>query len=374
MPTTTSSKTDSLSGKPLPAPPALAVRAALALRRRLLRAADAVVPPALVILEKSWGFGGTAILGELARRRIPDLIDGRPMTSTEIAEQVGADPDAMRRVMRAALGMGFFERDASGCYTNNRLSRALISGRTTARAAADWFTSNANARAWAEFAETLNTGKNAFERVHGEHVWSWYDQNPNARDVFAQMMLSATFFHAPGLVASYPFENSKRVCDVGGGAGALLSEVLVRHSSIRGILYDSAGALEAGKELLAQRGVLDRVELIPGSFLESVPKGCDTYLLKTVLHDWDDTRAKAILAKCRAAMEPGAKLLVIESLVDDTTQGLGVWLDILMMTIFSDGRERSGEEYKRLLEHSGFRVGKVIDAPTPMSIIESFAT
>lgn len=373
MPTTSKSPS-TLTNKPLPAPPALAVRAAIALRRRLLRAADAVVPPALVILEKScWGIGGSAVLGELARRRIADLVDARPMTSEEIAAEAGASPDAMHRVMRAALGMGFFERDSSGRYTNNRLSSALVSGRTTARAAADWFGSSANAQAWADFGATLTTGKNAFERVHGAHVWDWYDQNPAARDLFSQMMLSATLFHAPGLVVSYPFGNSQRVCDVGGGAGALLSEVLVRHPAVQGVLYDGVGALDEAKELLAQRGVLERVELVPGSFLESVPEGCDTYLLKTVLHDWDDKRALAILARCRAAMQPGAKLLVIESLVDDTTEGLGVWLDILMMAIFSDGRERSRAEYTSLLERSGFGVTRVVDAPTPMSIIESVA-
>lgn len=365
---------DSLTNKKGTAPPGIAVRAALALRRTFQRAADAVVPPQIAAFEHMSGAARTMVVGEIARLRIADLVEQRPQTAQEIATTTEKNPDAMMRLLRGAVTLGFFERDSNGRFSNNRLSRALMAGDLeSSRAMAEYFASRSNMLAWADFPETVRTGKNAFDRVHGKSVWAWFDEHPHELETFAQAMMTLTLVDAPGIAKAYPFSEVTRICDVGGGRGTLLGELLVHHPHLRAVLADAPGVLESAKPLLAQREVLDRVELVPGSFFESVPKGCDAYILKNILHDWDDARSLAILKNCRAAMEPGTRVLVIEAIVEEDTEELTVLSDLQMMVVCGEGRERGRLDFARLLGASGFRLSRVIEAPTLVAIVEGIA-
>lgn len=363
-----------VTDKKLPAPPSVAVRAVLALRKALIKAADAVVPPQIAVLERVTAGAGGHVLSELARLGVPDLLLERPMTGAEIAARTKTDTAAMQRTMRAAVAMGVFERTADGRFTNNRLSTALRRGDIeSARAFAIYFGSKSNAHAWADFGETLRTGKSAFDRVHGMTVWEWFDKHPDERETFAHAMMSITLVEAPGIAATYPFGELGKICDVGGGRGSLLSEILLHHPRLRGVLCDAPGVLESAKSLLAQRGVAHRVELVPGSFFDSVPRGADAYVLKNILHDWDDARGATILRNCRAAMEPGQKILVVEAIVEADSEDHGALADIQMMVVCGEGRERGRADFERLFRASGFRLGRVFEAPTTIGIIEGIA-
>ena len=369
-------RSSSVSSKPLPAPPRRAVRGLLALRKALLRAADAVVPAQLAVFDRVTAIAGSHLVTELARLGVADLVEERPLTAVELAQQTETDPAAMLRAMRGAVSMGFFERDGEGRYANNRLSATLRSRETyDVRSFARYFGSRSNVLAWCDFPETLRTGKNAFERVHGKSIWDWFDEHPQERQTFANTMMAMTLADAPGIATTYPFEEVRRLCDVGGGRGTLLSEILVRHRHLSGVLCDNAGVLDSARELLSARGVAGRVELVAGSFFDegSVPKGADAYVLKHVLHDWDDERCIAILRNCRAAMERGGKLLVIEALVEETTEDYGALADLHMMIVCCDGRERGRGEYEKLLVAAGFRLARVLEAPTPVAILEAIA-
>jgi hypothetical protein len=364
----------SLSKKPLFAPPGIAVRGLLALRKALLRAADAVVPPHVALLDRVTALAVTHVVTELARLGVADLIEERALTAAEIAARTETDVDAMTRVLRGAVSVGLFVRDSRGRFSNNRLSSALRAGDPFgAHAFVEYFGSRSNLEAWADFRGTLRTGKNAFERVHGKTVWEWFDEHPGERQTFANAMMTLTLGDAPGVAATYPFGEIRRLCDVGGGRGTLLGEILVRHPRLRAVLCDNEGVLEQARELLSARGVLERTELAPGSFFEAVPKGCDAYLMKNILHDWDDARSLVILKKCRAAMEVGNRLLVVESIVEETTEDYGAMADLQMMVVCCEGRERGRAEFQRLFEASGFRLERVLDAPTLVSIIEGVA-
>jgi hypothetical protein len=313
---------------------------------------------------------------ELARLGVAELLEERSLTAAELADRTDTDPAAMLRTMRGAVGMGFFERDGEGRYANNRLSSALRSSETyDVRAFARYFGSRSNALAWCDFPETLRTGKNAFERVHGKSIWEWFDEHPAERETFANSMMAMTLADAPGIAATYPFAEVRKLCDVGGGRGTLLSEILVRNPHLRAVLCDNAGVLDSARQLLGARGVIDRVELVAGSFFDAgaVPRGADVYVLKNVLHDWDDDRCIAILRNCRAAMERGGRLLVIEALVEEDCEDYGALADLHMMIVCCDGRERGRAEYEKLLVASGFRLERVMEAPTPVAILEAIA-
>lgn len=362
-----------LTSEPLTPPPGLAVRAAIALRRFLLRAAEAVVPARVALLERIIASSQANMLGELGRLGVADLLEQGALSADEIAERTGTNADAMARTLRALVFMGVFSRRGDGKFENNRVSRALLNEDDSCRAFAMYFASKSNQHAWADFAETLRTGKNAFDRVHGRSVWDWFDAHPEERETFARAMMSLTIGEAAGVATTYPFGEAQKVCDVGGGRGTLLSEILLHHSKVRGVLVDAPGVLESAKSLLDARGVRDRVELVPGSFFNAVPSGADVYVLKTVLHDWDDERSMRILRVVRSAMAPGARLAIVAFIVEADCDHYGVMIDMHMMLVCGEGRERSRGDFERLLQATGFRMQRVLITSTGMGIIEGVA-
>jgi len=333
------------------------VRLVLGLRRVLQRAADALAPADLVVLEQLVGIGRTAMLGAVARHGLPDLLGERAMTAAEIASGAGLDADLVHRTLRALAAGGVFTMHDDGRFANNRLSRALRGGvPSRLREFAVYFASHSNASAWVDFARTLETGSSPFERVHGTTVWEWFDAHPDEREIFAHAMMGITIQTAPVIAALTPLEDVAVLCDVGGGRGTLLSEILLRHRHLRGILVESEGVLGSARTVLDGRGVGDRVELVAGSFFERVPAGADAYLMKNVLHDWDDPTCAVILGTVARAAAPGARLFVCESIVERTCrEALATWSDLQMAVACKEGRERGVDELRRLGEAAGFR-------------------
>jgi hypothetical protein len=230
-------------------------------------------------------------------------------------------------------------------------------------------------QAWADFETTVRTGKNAFERVHGASLWEHHRKHPEEGRTFAASMASVTALDAPGICAAYPFQAHASICDVAGGRGTLLAEILVKNPRARGVLFDEAHVLEQAGPVLAERGVAGRVERVAGSFFAEVPSGCDLYVLKDILHDWDDARALSILRTVRRAMRPGTKLLVLEVLLeDDEFDAPGALLDVHMMTATCDGRQRSERELAALFAASGLAMVGVHVTPMPVSVVEAVAT
>lgn len=362
-----------LSTKALVAPPALAIRAATALRRKLLRAADLVVPAEIAVLQRIIGVAEGDMMAEIARLGVPDLLERGALTAAEIAARTGTNADAMARTLRALQFCGLFTRGADGRWSNNRLSRALLDDPFSMRAFATYFGSRSNKHAWSSFSETLRTGKNAFEHVHGKSVWTHFDEHPEERETFALGMMSITLMEVAGIATTYPFGAIGKLCDVGGGRGTLMSELLLHHPNLRGVLLDAPGVLESAKSLLATRGVLDRVDRVPGSFFDEIPAGADAYLLKNVLHDWDDARSEKILKNVRAAMRPGQPLLVIETLLEEDSDNHTTMVDVHMMVVCDEGRERGRADFERLFAATGFRYERALQTPTGVSIIEAIA-
>jgi hypothetical protein len=341
---------------PLPdGPPALAVRLVLGLRRAMQRAIDALTPAELVLVEQTFGLARTAMLGAVCRFGVPDVLGDRAMTAEEIASARGLDADLVHRTLRALAAGGVFAMDGEGRFRNNRLSRQLAGGGLARlRELSVYFASHSNAAAWVDFARTLETGRPAFRRVHGTSVWDWFERHDDEREIFAHAMMGITVRDAPVVAKLAPLGGVKVLCDVGGGRGTLLSEILLRHPGLRGVLVDSPGVLASARRLLEARGVGERVELVAGSFFDEVPPGADAYLMKNILHDWDDATSARILSVVARAAAPGARLLLCESIVSRTSRDrLATWAD-LQMIVACEGRERSAPELRRLGEDAGF--------------------
>jgi hypothetical protein len=291
-----------------------------------------------------------------------------------IAEGLGLNADAVHRCLRALAALGVFTMNERGEFANNRRSRVLLSGQLTrAREWALYFSSGSNVAAWLDLPRTLETGESAFRRVHGMSVWDWFDAHPDEREMFAHCMMGITVRDAPVVASLYPFAELSRLCDVGGGRGTLLSEILLRHGNVRGVLYDAPGVIESARALLDRRGLGARVELRPGSFFEAVPEGCDAYLMKNILHDWDDRTCARLLANVRRAAQPGVRIILVEQLVERASQNpVATFVDLQMMIACEEGRERSLDELTALLGDAGFRYRRVFTSPT-LAVIEGEA-
>lgn len=351
-------------------PPALAVRLVLGLRRLMQRTIDALTPAELVLVEQTFGLARTAMLGAVARFAIADLLADGPMTADAIAAARGLDADLVHRTLRALAAGGVFTMDDEGRFANNRLSLALAGGGLARlRELAIYFASHSNASAWVDFARTLQTGRSAFDRVHGQSVWDWFERHDDEREMFAHTMMGITVRDAPVVAKLAPLAGATVLCDVGGGRGTLLSEILLRHPHLRGVLLESPGVLASARRLLEARGVGDRVELVAGSFFDQVPPGADAYLMKNILHDWDDATSARILAVVARAAAPGARLLLCESIVPRNGRDpLSTWAD-MQMIVACEGRERSLDELRRLGDDAGFSFVAEHAHPT-ISVIE----
>jgi hypothetical protein len=345
------------------------------LRRFLTRLADLLCPAEIAVFERSTGLATTAMLGAVARFGIPDFLERHPQADADlIARGLGLNADVVHRCLRTLAALGVFTMNARGQFANNRRSRVLLSGQLTrAREWALYFSSGSNVAAWLDLAGSLESGRSAFARVHGMSVWDWFDRHPDEREMFAHCMMGITVRDAPVVAALYPFADVKRLCDVGGGRGTLLSEILLRHAHVQGVLYDGPGVIQSARVLLEKRGLSARVELQEGSFFEAVPAGCDTYLMKNILHDWDDPTCERLLSNVRRAAPAGARIILVEQLVDRHSRDpISTLVDMQMLVACVDGRERSLEEFKGLLARSGFRFRRVFSYPT-LSVIEGEA-
>ena len=356
-------------------PARLAFRAALALRRRLLALADAAVPPQLVLFEQGMGLARTQLLHVAARLGIADHLEAGPLTADTLARETGADPDALFRALRALAAGGVFTLLEGGRFENNRASRALrADGPGSMRALLQYLGSAPNVAAWADAGRTVQSGKNAFERVHGMSVWDWFTRHPDEERTFADAMGSLAELDAPAIATGYPFGELDCICDVAGGRGAVLAEILRRQPRARGVLFDAPQVVAEAPSLLARRGVAERVTCVGGSFFESVPEGCDVYLLRDVLHDWDDAACLRILAACRRAAPTGARLLVAEVLAERECAELPAALaDVQMMVICQEGRQRSAAEHQALLARAGFHPGRALQLAGTASLVEGIA-
>jgi hypothetical protein len=346
----------------------------LGLRRRLQLLADRLVPPQAALFDQSVGLVRTQVIATLAELGVADELADGPATAAELAGRLGVDADALHRTMRAAVVSGLLKLDGEGRFSLARTGQALRTDHpTSVRDWARYFASKSNSDAWTDLTETVRTGRAAFPRVHGRSVWQWFAEHPDEERMFAGGMRAGTLQDAPFIVGGYPWPESGVVCDVAGGVGTLLAAVLDARPGLRGVLVDAPGVLAEADGWLAMRGVRDRVELAEGDIFRSLEARADVYLLKNILHDWDDEACTTILRTVRAAMPEGARLVAVEYLQERNEPDIIASLsDLQMMNVCDDGRERSAAEIQELFRAAGLRPGEVVRTGGP-GLVEALA-
>ena len=358
-----------------PALPSLLAACAFRVRTALLWLANSIVPPQVPLFELATGGMAARAVRTAVELEIPRMLKDGPRTAEALATEAGVREDELHRILRVCAGVGVFKL-RGGKWTHTMRSRALLRDALgTFRAPLLYFASNEIAQAWEGMEEALRTGRDGYYQRYGKTVWEWYEERPEERRRFARSMTALTAVDARGIAATSAFRGIQRLCDVGGGRGFLLDTILDRYPQMHGVLLDAPGVLEIAREDFARSGRSDRVELVEGSFFEAVPTGCDGILLKNILHDWNDDDCAKILSVCRAAVEPGTRLVVVEMLLEhDEVGGLAPRSDVHMMLATDRGRERSRAEITALLTAAGFGLNRVHHLAGDQRVLEAVAT
>ncbi len=320
------------------------------------------------------GFRVTQMIHAAAELRVCDALAGGSRTAAEIAPDLGADPALLHRLCRGLAGHGVLAEEPGGTFSNTALGELLRSGVPgSLRDVALALPERSSWAAWAELTQSVREGAVPFQLANGISFWEANSQDEAVGDRFNRFMVAQTEVFVPQLLAAFDFGTCRRVVDVGGGNGALLAGVLAANRQLRGTLFDLPEGLAGADAYLTMRGVRDRCELVKGDFFEAVPSAADAYLLRLILHDWDDGRAAAILANCRAAMAPGTRLIVIDNLLpevagEEPQARNALTMDLHMHVLFG-ARERTESHLRQMLETAGFSVTRVVPTAPPSTIV-----
>jgi len=282
----------------------------------------------------------TRALGIVSDLGIPQNLAGGPRSVAELAEESGADPDTLHRLLRALASDGIFAEEEPGVFRNTEVSAQLL--RSGWAAFAHFF-----GGVWHQAVGSLDaSGKAVWPQLHGTDFWSWLAAHRDERALFDIAMEQGKEQRMERF-DRVDWRDGETVVDVGGGNGSLLTALLERQPGLRGIVFDLP-------ETVRDEAALgDRIRFVEGSFFESVPEG-DVYLLSTILHDWNDENAATILRTIRTGAPPHARLILFEAVVPEGNEpGGGKWLDLLMLALFA-GRERNAAQWRELLEENGF--------------------
>ncbi|MEA2526694.1 MAG: hypothetical protein QOF73_3921 [Thermomicrobiales bacterium] len=261
------------------------------------------------------GYQVSQAIAVAATLGIADLLADGPRGVEEVARATGAHPRSLLRLLRALAAVGVFVEveGEGGVFGLTPIASGLRSDMGhSQRAAAMQAGEPGMWAAWGQLLHSVMTGESAFRYVHGMGAWEYRERNPVAGQLFDRAMLMAAQEVAAAIVAAYSFAEVECEVDVGGGRGVLLAEILAVYPNVRGVLFDQGHVVEAAESVLRAGGVLDRCAIEAGDFFDTVPEGGDVYVLKGVIHDWEDEDARRILESCRRVTRPGNRLLVIE--------------------------------------------------------------
>lgn len=290
---------------------------------------------------------------------IDDLKANGPKTAKDLAEAAMADEDAMYRILRALASIGYFQQLADGRFELTPVSELLLENHSESFRGMGMLYGDIVVPTMDNFPETIKTGASVTELAHGgKTFWQLLEEQPETADAFDQQMAMWTELHASTVTKSYDFSQAKSVVDIGGGRGTMMREILKANPQAEGIIFDRPEVVIGTQEKIEQAGLAERCECVGGNFFESVPEGADYYVIKHVLHDWDDEHALKILRNIRKAMRPDSKLLVIEGLVEhDYAFGefFRAWWDILQLS-HTLGRSRTAKQMQSMLRNASLQL------------------
>jgi hypothetical protein len=329
--------------------------------------------PAQHVMQVGSGYLASISLNIAIRLGIPDLLAAGPRTVSELAQQTTTYEDALYRMLRALASVGVFTESAPRTFANTPPSNLLRTGvEGSLRDAVLWWCDPFHFRIYSEFLHSIRTGQPTADKVLGMPIFDYFPTDPKESEEFNNAMVSFSSLTVPAVLEAYDFSGIGTLVDVAGGHGGLLGPVLAKYPKMRGILTDLEHVLAGAKVHLERHGVAGRCTTVVCDFFKSVPAGGDAYVMKHIIHDWDDEKCLLILRNIATAMggKKGKVILVEAVMPAGNEPHLVKFLDLEMLAM-PGGRERTEAEYAALFERAGFRLTRVVPTKSPMSVIEA---
>ena len=332
------------------------------------------IPPSFTLFRMVTGYYVSRAIYVVAKLGIADHLSEGPRRVDDLAAATGTHAPSLKRVLRLLASVGVFTEEADSRFALTPIGACLRAGVPGSMRAAALLFGGVTQQAWGDLRRSVETGEPAFRRVFGMDSFDYMAQHPDEAANFDAAMADFTKHIATAVVAAYDFSPFRRIVDVGGGNGALLAGILKANSSLAGVLFDLPQVADRAIAPMRELGLADRCQIVGGDFFKAVPGGGDAYLLKHVIHDWNDDRAGEILRNCRRAMGAEAKLLILEGVypprIDQSDESRGAAANDVNMLVCTGGRQRSEAEFRHLYEAAGFRLTRILPTQTPVKVIE----
>jgi len=324
------------------------------------------------IMQLSTGYIASTCVYLAVKLRIPDLLEAAPRTSTELARELNVNEDALYRVLRTLVSLGLFEEKGSRTFANN-LATSMLRTKTPGSMydMALWMSDPFHFQIYANALHSVQTGKPAVEETFGVPVFEYFSKNREESEVFNNAMTMFSAMVIPAVLEAYDFSGIGTIVDIAGGHGRVLTSILQKYPSMRGVLFDLDHVLAGARPAIESLGLSDRCRTVSGDFFKSVPEGGDAYIMKHIIHDWDDDQAATILKNIRSAMNRGGRVILLESVVAPGSQPDFAKIIDLEMLLLPGGRERTQQEFRDLFVRAGFELTRVIPTKSPLSVIEA---
>ncbi|MDZ8188391.1 MAG: methyltransferase [Nostoc sp. ChiSLP02] len=300
-----------------------------------------------------------------AQLGIADVFDERPQTIAQLAAATNTEPRSLYRLMRALTSVGIFTEVSDRCFALTSLGATLQSNSPSSmRYFALSQMGYECSLGWSHGLHSLKTGEIAFDAAAGMSLWDYYARHPQEGQIQSQSMTNVGSESAQAVAASYDFSQFSTIVDVGGAQGSLISAIIQSYPHLKGILFDLPG-------VIANVSVDDKIQPVAGNFFESVPSGGDVYLMRWIIHDWNDEKSSLILKNCHQAMPDRGKLLLVENIIPPGNEPAPAKFIDLLMLVMVGGRERTEAEYRAFLRSNGFELTRIIPTPSMVNIIEA---
>lgn len=305
---------------------------------------------------------------------LPDLLSAGPRSASDLVVETRTNASALHRLMRALAVVGVFREDDERRFEVTAMGATLCTDAARSLAPiARLQCRSSHWQAWGNLLHAVQTGASAFEHVHGNNVWRYRAEHREEGDAFDNAMAAFAAQVADVFLEVCDFNRTSHVVDVGGGDGTFLARILEANLHLHGTLLDQPQVMERARVVMDAANVSDRCKLIGGDFFETIPSGGDVYVLKWILHDWDDAAAARILRSCRSAMPADCRLVIVEHVVGPPNSSSAAALRDLHMLVVTGGRERTRDEFAELLSNAGFAVRSLVDTTAAVSVIEAVA-
>lgn len=337
----------------------------------LLKQSRKFTAPNIAIVEMIQAFYVSKAIGVASELNIAEHLKEKNRNISELAKLTDSNEESLYRLLRMLASQGVFKEKKKRVFAQNRLSKTMIDRTDSMRYMIMHLSNTVNWKLFDELYNVVKTGKNASEKVLGMHIFEYLEKFPEKNNIYNTAMTNSSLMLSYAILSEYCFKNTKCIVDIGGGHGTLLSMVLIKNKHIKGVLFDLPHVIKDANENFKNYNIANRVDLISGSFYETIPSGGDIYMMKNIIHNLSDQKTVEILKRIKDVLPEKGKILIIEPvIIDNNRYSFAKLFDIQMMVSQDGGRERTKAEYQQIIEKAGLELNRIVQTAAPFSLIE----